>query len=102
MARRCDLTGKASQFGHNVAHSNVRTNRRFAPNLQKVTLHSEALRRGVKLRVSTRALRSVQHNNGLDRFLLKTDDAKLPTPARRLKRQIRKVLGGAVASTQES
>ena len=94
MARRCDLTGKASQFGHNVAHSNVKTNRRFAPNLQKVTLHSDALRRPVKLRVSTRALRSVQHNGGLDRYLLSTADAKLPEPALRLKRQIKKVLGG--------
>jgi len=94
MARRCDLTGKSSQFGHNVAHSNVKTNRRFAPNLQKVTLHSEALRRVVRLRVSTRALRSVQHNGGLDRYLLATADAKLAEPGLRLKRKIRKALGG--------
>jgi len=40
MARRCELTGKETQFGHNVSHSNRRTNRRFAPNLQKVTLQS--------------------------------------------------------------
>ena len=97
MARRCDLTGKASQFGHNVAHSNVKTNRRFAPNLQKVTLHSDALRRVVRLRVSTRALRSVQHNGGLDRYLLSTADAKLAEPGLRLKRKIRKVLGGQPA-----
>ncbi|MFQ5418201.1 MAG: 50S ribosomal protein L28 [Myxococcota bacterium] len=94
MPRICDLTGKASQFGHNVAHSNLKTNRRFAPNLQKVTLHSDALRCGVKLRVSTRALRSVQHNGGLDRYLLKTDDAKLAETALRLKRKIRKALNG--------
>jgi large subunit ribosomal protein L28 len=92
MARRCDLTGKESQFGHNVAHSNVKTNRRFAPNLQKVTLHSDALRGKVRLRVSTRALRSVQHNGGLDRYLLTTADAKLAEPALRLKRKIRKAI----------
>jgi len=92
MARRCDLTGKESQFGHNVAHSNLKTNRRFAPNLQKVTLQSEALRRSIRLRISTSALRSVQHNGGLDRFLLTTHDAKLAEPALRLKRQIRKAL----------
>ena len=57
MARRCDLTGKEPQFGHNVSHANNRTNRRFNPNLQKVTLHSDALRRAVPLRISTRALR---------------------------------------------
>ena len=94
MARRCDLTGKQNQFGHNVSHSKRRTNRRFCPNLQKVTLQSEALRRNIRLRVSTRALRSVQHNGGLDRFLLTTHDAKLGEPALRLKRKIRKALSG--------
>ena len=92
MARRCELTGKETQFGHNVSHSNRRTNRRFSPNLQKVTLRSDALRRSVRLRVSTRALRSVQHNGGLDRFLLTTTDAKLAEPALRLKRKIKKAL----------
>jgi large subunit ribosomal protein L28 len=92
MARRCDLTGKEPQFGHNVAHSNTKTNRRFVPNLQKVTLQSEVLHRNVQLRISTRALRSVQHNGGLDKFLLTTNDAKLAEPALRLKRKIRKAL----------
>ena len=97
MARRCELTGKETQFGHKVSHSNRKTNRRFCPNLQKVTLHSDALRRGVRLRVSTRALRSVQHNGGLDRFLIRTPDAKLAEPALRLKRKIKKALAGAPA-----
>ena len=92
MARRCELTGKETQFGHNVSHSNRRTNRRFSPNLQKVTLQSDTLSRGVRLRVSTRALRSVQHNGGLDRFLLTTADANLAEPALRLKRKIKKAL----------
>ena len=95
MARRCELTGKETQFGHNVSHSNRRTNRRFSPNLQKVTLQSDTLRRSVRLRVSTRALRSVQHNGGLDRFLLTTADAKLAEPALRLKRKIKKALASA-------
>ena len=92
MARRCQLTGKEPRFGHNVSHANNRTNRRFVPNLQKATLYSDALHRGIRLRVSTRALRSVQHNGGLDAFLLSRDDAKLPEIALRLKNKIRKVL----------
>ena len=36
MARRCALTGKETQFGHNVSHSKRATNRRFVPNIQKV------------------------------------------------------------------
>ena len=92
MARRCDLTGKAPQFGHNVAHSNVKTNRRFSPNLQKVTLQSEVLRRKIRLRVSTRALRSVQHNGGLDSYLLSRHDEQLAPEGLRLKRKIQKLL----------
>jgi large subunit ribosomal protein L28 len=60
------------------------------PNIQKVTLQSEALGRTVTLRVSTRALRSVLKKGGLDRFLFAMDDAKLPESALRLKRKIRK------------
>ena len=94
MARRCALTGTDTQFGHNVSHSNRRTNRRFAPNIQSVSLHSEALGRSVTLRITTRALRTVIKKGGLDRFLLDTDDRKLPEEAQRLKRQVRKSLSG--------
>ena len=100
MARRCDLTGKESLYGHHVSHANNRTNRRFVPNLQKVTLYSDALRRGVKLRVCTRALRSVQRNSGLDRYLLSRDDAKLTPVARKLKHQIQKALSTPKKATQ--
>ena len=91
MARRCELTGKETKFGHNVSHSKRATNRTFRPNIQKVRLLSEALGRPVSLRVSTRALRSVLKKGGLDRFLVSTDDAKLPEAALRLKRKIRKL-----------
>lgn len=94
MARRCALTGKDTQFGHNVSHSNRKTNRRFAPNIQSVSLHSDALGRSITLRISTRALRTVVKKGGLDRFLLDTDDAKLPDTAMRLKRRVRKSLSG--------
>ena len=90
MARRCELTGKETQFGHNVSHSKRATNRRFVPNIQKVSLQSEALGRSVTLRVSVRALRTVVRKGGLDQFLFSTDDAKLPEAALRLKRKIRK------------
>ena len=90
MARRCELTGKETQFGHNVSHSKRATNRRFVPNIQKVSLESEALGRAVTMRISVRALRSVVKKGGLDRFLFSTDDAKLPEAAQRLKRKIRK------------
>jgi large subunit ribosomal protein L28 len=90
MSRICELTGKGRQVGHNVSHANNKTNRTFLPNLQNVTLMSEALERGVKLRVSTHGLRSVEHNGGLDNWLTKTADDKLSLKARRLKRDIKK------------
>ena len=99
MARRCELTGKESMYGHNVSHANNRTNRRFVPNLQKVTLHSDALRKDIKLRVCTRALRSVQHNSGLDTYLLSRDDAKLAPVGLKLKHQIQKVLSAPKKAT---
>ena len=95
MAKRCQLTGTGPMFGHNVSHSNRKTNRRFDPNLQKTTLFSEALRRKVSLRVSTRALRTVSRKGGLDGFLLNTADAKLAEDGLRLKRQVKRALAGS-------
>ena len=88
MSRVCELTGKGRQVGHNVSHANNKTKRTFLPNLQNVTLISDALGQSVKLRVSTHGLRSVEHVGGLDNWLAKTGDEKLSLRARRLKREI--------------
>ena len=53
MSRRCELTAKGPQTGHKVSHSNIKTKRRFLPNLVNVTFISDALARNVRLRVST-------------------------------------------------
>jgi large subunit ribosomal protein L28 len=90
MSRRCELTGKAAQVGHRVSHSNIKTKRRFLPNLLNVTLISDVLSRSVKLRVSANALRTVDHRGGLDAFLIKAKDDDLSGRALELKRQIRK------------
>ncbi len=90
MSRVCELTGKGRQVGNNVSHANNKTKRTFLPNLQNVTLISDALGQSVKLRVSTHGLRSVEHVGGLDNWLLKTSDEKLSAKARKLKREIRK------------
>ena len=88
MSRICELTGKGRQVGHNVSHANNKTKRTFLPNLQDVTLMSDALGRSVKLRVSMNGLRSVEHVGGLDNWLLKSKNEKLSLRARRLKREI--------------
>ena len=90
MSRRCDLTSKGALVGHKVSHSNIKTKRRFLPNLLNVTLMSDALGRSVKLRISANALKTVDHRGGLDAFLVKASDDTLSTKALRLKREIEK------------
>lgn len=90
MSRRCELTGKTAQVGHKVSHSNRKTKRRFLPNLCNVTLISDALGRGVRLRISAHALKTVDHRGGLDAFLMKAKDAELSERALELKRQVQK------------
>lgn len=90
MSRRCELTAKGPQVGHRVSHSNIKTKRRFLPNLVNVTFLSDALGRPVKLRVSTNALKSVDHRGGLDAFLAKADAGDLSPKAVEIKRQIEK------------
>jgi large subunit ribosomal protein L28 len=97
MSRVCELTGKGRQVGHNVSHANNKTKRTFLPNLQNVTLMSDALQRSVRLRVSTHGIRSVEHVGGLDNWLLKTSNDDLSLRARRLKRDVAKKLEGAAA-----
>ena len=88
MSRRCQFTGKGVQTGNNVSHANNKTRRRFLPNLQETSMLSDVLGTTVRLRLSTSAIRTVEHNGGLDSFLLETPDRKLPEEARVLKRRI--------------
>ena len=102
MSRRCELTAKGPLVGHKVSHSNIKTKRRFLPNLCNVTFISDALGRNVRLRVSTNAIKSVDHNGGLDAYLLKARAANLSPRALELKRQIEKKVGGAAAEKKAS
>ena len=88
MARRCELTGKGVLSGHNVSHANNKTKRKFCPNIAEVALISDKLDRTIRLRISKHALRSIDHNGGLDAYIVKLDDEKLSDRALRVKREI--------------
>ena len=88
MSRRCQMTGKGVLTGNNVSHANNKTRRRYLPNLQETSLLSDVLGTTVRVRVSTRALRTIEHNGGLDAFLTTTANRKLPEVAQALKRRI--------------
>ena len=90
MSRRCELTGKGPMVGHHVSHANNKKKRVFRPNLQTVSLASDALGQKVRLRISMNALRSLDRSGGLDPFLLKAKDDVLSERALRLKRLIAK------------
>ncbi|MCU0990956.1 MAG: 50S ribosomal protein L28 [Xanthomonadales bacterium] len=68
MSRICQVTGKKPQYGHNVSHSNIKSKRRFLPNLHSHRFWVESENRWVKLRVSTKGLRTID-KKGIDAVL---------------------------------
>jgi large subunit ribosomal protein L28 len=88
MARRCGITGKGVLTGNNVSHANNKTRRRYLPNLQEASFFSDVLGARVRLRISANGIRTIEHNGGLDAFLLGTPKRKLPEEAQVLKRRL--------------
>ncbi|PZP85210.1 MAG: 50S ribosomal protein L28 [Azospirillum brasilense] len=88
MSKRCEITGKGVQSGNTVSHSNRKAKRRFLPNMQQVTLRSDALGQNVRMRITASTLRTIDHNGGLDNFLMTTHSKSLSDEARVLKRKI--------------
>lgn len=97
MARKCALTGKGVLTGNNRSHAENKTRRRFLPNLQVVSLFSDALGGSVRMRLATRAIKTVETKGGIDAYLLGIADTKLPEDARRIKRRIVKAMEAKAA-----
>jgi len=97
MSRVCELSGKAVMSGNNVSHALNRTRRVFRPNLITTKLLSDSLGLSVSMKISTSALRTVEHNGGLDNFLMKANDVNLSLKARRLKKLVKKKLADKAA-----
>jgi large subunit ribosomal protein L28 len=88
MSRRCEITGKGVLSGNNVSHANNKTRRRFLPNLQETSMLSDILGADITMRLCTRAIRTVEHNGGIDAFLLGTPDRNLAPEALVVKRRL--------------
>ncbi len=97
MSRRCGISGKGVQFGNNVSHSNRKTRRRFNPNLQSTALMSDALGKLVRLRLTTNAIRTIEHNGGLDPFMIKSKVADLGEAERKIKKSIERAVASKAA-----
>ena len=90
MSGRCELSGKGVLTGNNVSHSNIKTRRRYLPNLNPVSLESETLGRSFRFRIAASTLRTVDHRGGLDAYLAKAKDAELSPRALKVKKDIAK------------
>jgi len=73
MSKVCELTGKKPQVGNNVSHSNIKTKRRFNPNLQKKRFYIPEEDRWITLKVSTSAIRTI-NKNGISAVLKKKQE----------------------------
>jgi large subunit ribosomal protein L28 len=62
MARVCQVTGKKPIVGNSVSHSNIKTKRRFLPNLQTKRFFLAEEDRWVILKVSSEAIRTINKN----------------------------------------
>ncbi|HCM83395.1 MAG TPA: 50S ribosomal protein L28 [Rhodospirillaceae bacterium] len=89
MSRECAVTEKKPMSGHNVSHANNKTKRRFDVNLQNVSLYSEKLKRSISLRVTNHGLRTIEHNGGIDAYVLSTPASKLSLIMRDLKKKLK-------------
>lgn len=91
MTRRCSLNVKKKVLtGNNVSHSNRRTRRTFLPNIQVISFYSDILKKVCKLKVSSSTIRTVEHNEGFDNYLLTTSNTKLACEGQKLKRQLKR------------
>ena len=99
MSRICEISGKKVMSGNNVSHAKNKTKRKFLPNLQNVKFFSKSLDRFITMKVSVRALRSVEKNGGLDDFLSKTSNRVLAPQAVVIKKTIQKILKKEVISS---
>lgn len=89
MARECAVTQKRPMSGHNVSHANNKTKRRFDVNLQNISLYSEKLKRSISVRITNHGLRTIEHNGGIDAYVMSTPASKLSPVLRDLKKQLK-------------
>jgi large subunit ribosomal protein L28 len=88
MARVCSVTGKKPHFGNKVSHANNKTRRRWQPNLQVCSFPSEILGKMIKLRLTANGIRTVEHNGGIDAWLLGTRPGRLTETALKFRKQL--------------
>lgn len=91
MFAQCSLlVNKITRIGHSVSHSNVKTKRRFKPNLQNKSYFVDALNKKVYLKLSTTAIRTIDKYGSLQDLLLSIKPKRLTAMGKTLKKQVLK------------
>ena len=86
MVKKCDITNVKPMRGNNVSHAVNKTKRRFFPNLQNASFFSEILGKNIKLKVTSKGIKTVEKNGGIDKYLLNSKNSKLNSETRKLKK----------------
>ena len=90
MSRKCILSGKGPMSGNNVSHANNKTKRRFLPNLQASSFYSDSLKKSFKLRITARAIKTIDINGGLDAWLLSEKSVSIHPELLKIKKLVLK------------
>lgn len=90
MARVCDLTGTKPFSGNKVSHSNIKTRTKWMPNLKDKRYLVPELSRTVTLKLSTRAIRTIDKLGGVSQAIMKAKTEKLSERALKLRNEIKK------------
>ena len=88
MARQCEVTGKKRLIGNKVSHANNKTKRVFNVNIRSARIFSESLKRYVTMKVTPSGLRTIEHNGGIDGWLMSVAPSSLTTVLRKVREQV--------------
>ena len=86
MTKRCNITNVKPMVGNNVSHAVNKTKRRFLPNLQTSSFFSEILGKNIRLKVTSKGIKTVEKNGGIDNYLLNLKNSKLTENSKKLKK----------------
>ena len=89
MTKQCELTGVKISLGNNVSHAHNKTKRTFIPNLQRKNIYSDILNQMVRLKISTKAIKSIECAGGFDKYIVSIPNKKLSSKALKLKKAIK-------------
>ena len=72
MSKRCNITNVKPMVGNNVSHAVNKTKRKFLPNLQNTSFFSEILGKKIRLKVTSKGIKTVEKNGGIDNYLVRS------------------------------